>query len=220
MTIRRPSLALAGLSLAATAALGAPPDLIHRVFDGKFRRVAKTKLPPGPAREYASVQEFVDQVVTPLNDQAVRQQFPAVFNKTADRVAPERHKVRVHALLYAVKLEGDEDLHCILGDIEPTPYITAEVSGLAAPQTTGTLVRVREQLRSLIGETGLQKSKSRYFRPEPPVPVMVTGSLFYDTEHDPGQIGPNASGPGKPARKAVTQWEIHPVHSMVRDPGP
>jgi hypothetical protein len=56
----------------------------------------------------------------------------------------------------------------------------------------------------------------RYFRPYPTPKVVVTGSTFYDAEHSPGSFGPTSSH-GQPARKAVTQWEIHPVHSIAKE---
>jgi hypothetical protein len=230
-------LLLGTLTLPAPAVARRPPRGAHRVrrartaartrggtdqlvFAGRFRAQAKTTKVSGAPKVYASVQEYLEDVVSPLNDHDVREQFPEVKNRDAGRVEPEKHPVRVHAKLYAVRLEADKDFHCIIGDGESGPYITAEVSGLPRQGATTAFVGVRKQLRQLVGNSGIEEAKRRYHRPSPPIPVVVTGSLFYDAEHPPRSIGPNASGPSRPARKAVTQWEIHPVHTIVRDTAP
>jgi hypothetical protein len=47
-----------------------------------------------------------------------------------------------------------------------------------------------------------------YFRPDPPVPIRVTGSLFWDVDHeDPPYVGPNDFKP-------KTAWEIHPISDI------
>lgn len=203
-----------------TARQGAGPDTDTLIFHGNtpgFREKPKTTMLPDTAKEFANVKAYIAGVVTPLNDNAVKSKFPQVKKTSTDRVAPEKHVVKVHAKLYAVRLEEDNDFHCILGDSETGPYITAEVSGLPKHGDTAGFVSVRKQLRQLIGSAGADEATKKYHRPSPPIPVVVTGSLFYDAEHDPGTVGPINQGAGKPARKAVTQWEIHPVHILLRD---
>jgi hypothetical protein len=45
-------------------------------------------------------------------------------------------------------------------------------------------------------------------RPDPPVPVRVTGSFFWDVDHSP----PNFIGPND--FKTKTSWEIHPISKI------
>ena len=44
------------------------------------------------------------------------------------------------------------------------------------------------------------------------VPVYVAGSLFYDTEHKPGVVGPAFARP-------KTSWEIYPISKILFEPG-
>ena len=45
-----------------------------------------------------------------------------------------------------------------------------------------------------------------------PVPIYLEGSLFYDTEHRPGVVGPAFARP-------KTAWEIHPISKILFEPG-
>lgn len=44
----------------------------------------------------------------------------------------------------------------------------------------------------------------KYEKHDPPVPVEITGPLFFDVDHDAGVVGPQGHRP-------KTAWEIHPV---------
>jgi hypothetical protein len=46
-----------------------------------------------------------------------------------------------------------------------------------------------------------------YFRPQPPVPVRVTGSLFWDVDHENELVGPADFKP-------TSAWEIHPISAI------
>src|SRR5438067_5396048 len=105
--MRRRCYALAALPLLLLAVAAGAQNLTSLQFAGHFRAKPKTTMLPGPGKELASVQQYLDTVVKPLDDNAVRQKFPAVLNANAHRVAPEKHVVTVHAKLYAVRLEAD-----------------------------------------------------------------------------------------------------------------
>jgi hypothetical protein len=55
---------------------------------------------------------------------------------------------------------------------------------------------------------------SGYLRFEDPVPVLVTGSLFYDIDHKPGVVGSFTP----PRRVPATAWEVHPIIEIVFEP--
>ncbi len=86
--------------------------------------------------------------------------------------------------------------------------MNVEVSGIPVGGTNANrtqLIAVRDQFKQAfnLGATGPQG----YKRPHVPVPVRITGSLFWDVDHPPGAVGP---GDLKPQ----TAWEIHPVSAM------
>ncbi len=50
--------------------------------------------------------------------------------------------------------------------------------------------------------------KAGYLRFDRPTPVTITGSLFYDIDHQPGVVGPVGWRPR-------TTWEVHPITEIV-----
>lgn len=180
-------------------------------YTGSFRAAAKTTPVDGPAIELASVQRYIDTVVTPLDDSSIRTAYPEVTDSHADRIAPERRVVRLHAFLTAVRKEDDGDYHCILSDTATSgPNIIAEASGLPTESAGQLLAEARKSVETIVGPAGMDVAQEKYQILSPPVPVVVTGSLFYDSEHKPNTIGPAG-------HKAVTMWEIHPIHSIEPD---
>jgi hypothetical protein len=116
--------------------------------------------------------------------------------------------------LYATKKETDNDFHLLLGtdpSADNPRYMTAEISGLPRPDNafSDVLRDARQQLKDFFGDSPLPGS--RYVKFDPPVPVRVTGSLFFDIDHRPGDVGTGRIRPD-------TVWEIHPVTSIVFEP--
>ena len=125
----------------------------------------------------------------------------------------EQRNVTLVAYLVATKKETDNDFHMILATTADGagPYLTAEVSGLPRMGTAAdkaTLTAARQQYRVVMA--GLVPGKN-YKLVDPPLPITVTGSLFYDMDHLPGVVG---TGSFKPD----TSWEIHPVTSIAAAP--
>ena len=50
-----------------------------------------------------------------------------------------------------------------------------------------------------------------YDKYDPPIPVQIVGSLFFDVDHQPGEVGPVGMKP-------KTSWEIHPVSDIQFEP--
>jgi hypothetical protein len=139
----------------------------------------------------------VDAMATPEVKEAV----------TPFRVAEEQRNVTIPAWIWYVHRETDNDFHVIVGSsADPTAvtYMNVEVSGLPAdpsdPNFTA-LQGARAQLTALVGH---DPGTDGYEKLPSPVPVTITGSLLFDGDHRPGEVGPVGHRP-------LTTWEIHPV---------
>jgi hypothetical protein len=129
---------------------------------------------------------------------------------TAFRVAEEQKNVTIPAWIWYVRKETDNDFHVIIGssaDPAAVTYMNVEVSGLpaaAGDPNFADLQNAREQLTGIVGH---EPSDVNYEAFTPPLPVTVTGSLLYDGDHVPGEVGPFGHQP-------QTTWEIHPVTAI------
>jgi hypothetical protein len=119
----------------------------------------------------------------------------------------------VPGFIYAFRKEADNDYHVIIGDAPGTPnprYLNVEVSGIpvaGSDENRNQLGSVRKTFKETfdLGDEG----PDVYQRLQPPVPVQITGSLFWDSEHEPpATVGPNDFKPR-------TAWEIHPISDIV-----
>ena len=181
-------------------------------FRGKARRKAKVSVAHAPPEAFASVSELIDSL------QPDSEMKDLVTHSTSDRVEDEMRNVTVSAFLYAYKKESDNDYHVIIGDPPGTPggkFFNVEISGLPTDEDTPTqatkkkLTAARKAFKDFfhLSNTG----PNSYKKPHVPIPVLVSGSLFWDVEHPP----PNTVGPT--ATKPHTAWEIHPITSIVLD---
>ncbi len=178
-------------------------------FRGTDRKAAKTSIVPGADTSFADIAAL--RSTLPADEDMIND--PDI-SKDADnnRVQREQRNVRVRAFLYAAAKEKDNDFHLILGigDAANTDALmNSEVSGL--PDTgpfLSPLKMVRDQFKAHFG-TALPGRSYDIF--DPPIPVEVTGSLFFDLDHPAGKVGPD---PYKPS----TAWEIHPITKIVFEP--
>jgi hypothetical protein len=184
-------------------------------FRGKARRKAKVSVAHAPPEAFASVS---DLIATLESDQVMASNPNITKASDSDRVEEEMRNVTVSAFLYAFKKEADNDYHVIIGDPPGTPggkFFNVEISGLptgADNPTAATkkkLTAARKAFKDFfhLGNTG----PNNYTKPNQPVPVLISGSLFWDIEHPP----PNTVGPT--ATKPKSAWEIHPITSIVLD---
>src|SRR5439155_26570028 len=113
----------------------------------------------------------------------------------------------------AASREADNDFHLIIGRApakSPEMYMTMEVSGLP-PKTSpalGSLTAARDAFTSFFGGDLPGFSYDFY---DPPIPVTIAGSLFFDINHSTGQ----RPGPASLKSRMPTIWEVHPLTSMV-----
>ncbi len=175
------------------------------VFIGKVRRVAKTVILDGEPKAFASVLSLRNSL--PKDSEMMALEIGKGPN--VDRVEQEKKNVTVTAYIFAFRKESDNDYHVIIGDASGTPNTRyLEVSGIPVGGTDDNrsqLWDVRKAFKQSfdLGDQG----PDAYFRPHQPVPVRITGSLFWDVEHWPKTVGPNEFAP-------KTAWEIHPISKI------
>jgi hypothetical protein len=185
----------------------------HDRFKGKARRVAKTTI--FVSKEMPTPFDSVTALITSLPPDADMVALNIPHGPNSSRVDQEKKNVVVTAFLYAYSKETDNDYHVIIGDAPSVPvgvrrYMNVEVSGLPVTGTNANRDQLREvrntfKTRFGLGNTG----PNSYVKPNPPVPVRITGSLFYDVDHAPPEefVGPKS-------HKPQTAWEIHPISKI------
>jgi hypothetical protein len=174
-------------------------------------RVNGAVAPPEPSQDIGSLLSPLpsDATMRPILDNSAPAPAMAALTSLAasSRLPAEQHNVVVPAYLCYVRKEDDNDYHLILGSTTDATatYMTAEVSGLPSGGVdAATLRQVRVQLMNLLG---FEPAKGNYHPVNPPLSVLVTGSLFFDGGHVPGEVGPDAA-------KTQQVWEIHPVTDL------
>jgi hypothetical protein len=196
---------------------GALPDP-NNSFNGKERKIPKTTIvTDAEVEDFATVAALVKDILQKGPDDVMKAKS-GITKQTMTRVDLEKRNVRVKGFIYAFKKEPDNDYHLIIGDApgtNPKVFLNVEVSGLPVGGTAAnlkTLTGVRNDFKEAfqVGETGpkggFQVVRDAAGQPAP-VPVQITGSLFWDVDHKPGAVGPKATKPD-------TSWEIHPVSKI------
>jgi hypothetical protein len=184
-------------------------------FGGTDRRLPKTTIVDAPVEDFPSVGALVKQILANNPDKEMKASS-GITKSTSTRVEAEKRNVRVPGFIYAFKKEDDNDYHVILGDAPgaQSVFLNVEVSGLpvggtAANRTRLTTARNLFKQKMGVGPTGpkgYQKSVDDNGQLSP-IPVRITGSLFWDVDHPPGAVGPAEFKP-------KTAWEIHPVSEI------
>ena len=121
----------------------------------------------------------------------------------------------MRAFLYAASREKDNDYHLILGrdpSLAPHKFMTVEISGLP-PASSASFHALKAARDAYKAQFGHQLPGPTYDFYDPPMPVEVTGSLFFDMSHAQG-----GSTPGPSSAKPGQIWEIHPITKIVFEP--
>ena len=195
-------------SFAATAA-GPPGD----DFKGTSRKVAKLSLATAGTEKF---QDVKDLIATLAAEKGMIKHKPKITtDKDSDRVAEEKRNVQVRAFLYAASREDDNDYHLIVGRkpaASPT-FMTVEISGLPPKSSKhhAKLKAARDAYTKFFKD-GLPGPSYDFY--DPPIPVELTGSLFFDMSHATG----GRPGPKKLRPNIPTIWEIHPISKVVFEP--
>jgi hypothetical protein len=182
-------------------------------YRGKARKAAKISIAEAEVETFEDIKDLIE--ILPAEEDMTSHQPPITTGAESGRVDEEKRNVRVSAFLYAASREDDNDFHLIVGrdpGLEPM-YMTMEMSGLP-PQGSehfSKLQAAREAYKEFFGDDLPGASYDFY---EPPIPVEVEGSLFFDMSHSSG----SRPGPASLRPHIPTIWEIHPMTNIVFEP--
>jgi hypothetical protein len=110
---------------------------------------------------------------------------PIKTTATSNRVSKEKRNVRVKAFIYAASHENDNDFHLIVGGDPaklPEVYMTMELSGLP-PKTATSHAKLKSARDAYKGFFHSNVPGMAYDFYDPPIPIQVEGSLFFDISH-------------------------------------
>jgi hypothetical protein len=195
--------------MALAAPLAAPTD---NNFRGTARKAAKLSIASATTESFDDVKDLI-ATFPAHDDMAANPDIDTGADN--NRVDEEKRNVRVKAFLYAASRESDNDFHLIIGrdPSKSATYMTAEVSGL--PPNGSASFQTLNEARNAYFEffsDGLPGTSYDFY--DPPIPVEITGSLFWDASHATG----GRPGPSKLRPKMPVVWEIHPVTRIVFEP--
>jgi hypothetical protein len=185
---------------------GAAPNVDS--FNGTARKAAKLSIASGTPQSFSDLGDVLDSLIPDTQMRAKNISKTA----TSGRIAPEEQRVvTVTAFLYASSKESDNDFHCIVGrdPSKPARYMNVEVSALppSSSQFFAALRAARNEYKAFFTANGNGLPTSGYDKYNPPIPIKLTGSLFFDVDHVPPAVGPTGMKP-------LSAWEIHPVSDI------
>jgi hypothetical protein len=188
---------------------------LNESFAGTARKAAKLSIATVAAQAFNDVQALI--ATLPSKDTMLKLKPPLKEAATSGRVAQENRNIQLMGFLYAASREADNDYHLIVGrdpGKNPPIYMTAEVSGLPPKKSAsfGKLNSVRSAYNTFF--QGKLPHANNYHFYDPPIPMQIEGSLFFDVTHAHGQ-GP---GPKSLHANIPTIWEIHPVTKIIFEP--
>src|SRR5215216_1203865 len=177
-------------------------------FRGTSRKAAKLSIANAQVEEFKDLIDLIETL--PAEEAMTSHEPPITTDATSGRVDEENRNVRVLAFLYAASREDDNDYHLIMGrdpDLEPI-YMTVEISGLPSQDSEhcSRLKTAREAYKEFFRDNLPGASYDFY---DPPIPVEVEGSLFFEMAHRPGV------GPARLRSNILTLWEIHPITNLL-----
>ena len=172
------------------------------LFAGTARKAAKTSIVTAQTEDFATVSAFIKTLAT---DAVMRTKV----NSNSKRVSLENRNVHFSkdTYIFAFKKESDDDYHVIIGDNKDpkkATFFNTEISGL--PNTTDKrFISVRDQFEHQF--VNVCSGQYAVFSANP-IKISMEGSIFFDVDHKPGQIGP-------PGFQPLTTWEIHPITKIA-----
>jgi hypothetical protein len=183
-------------------------------YQGTDRKAAKLSKANAHVEEFADLRDLIESL--PQESVMANHKPKISTTATSGRVKEEQRNVRVKAFLYASSKEADNDFHMIIGrDPQETPemYMTMEISGLPPKNNAkfdfADLNDARNSFKDFFGEDKLPQAHYDFYNP--PIPVEVEGSLFWDATHSKGQ----RPGPQSLKSRMPVIWEVHPVTSIT-----
>ena len=182
-------------------------------FAGQSRRAAKLSIAAAPTENFSDVSKLINSL--PTVDSMVKLRIPTTTN--SNRVQQENRNVHVSGFLFAASREADNDFHLIVGrDPNATQemYMTMELSGLppAGSPAFDPLNNARTAYKQFFDRQHLPGATYDFY--QPPIPIQVEGSLFFDASHSTGQ----APGPPSLKSRMPTIFEVHPITKIKLGP--
>jgi len=202
------------LILALSAAAAAAPT--GDSYQGSDRKAAKISKAKGKLEKFNDLKDLIDSL-TP-DAEMVALDIPT--GPKSDRVPQEQRNVQVKAFIYAASREKDNDFHLIIGR-DPSKkelYMNMELSGLPPKSSPSfaALKAARDAYKKFYAEVlqhPLPGMKYQFY-PDPPIPVVIEGSLFFDATHSRG----NRPGPPSLKSRIPSIWEVHPITKITFKP--
>jgi SepF-like predicted cell division protein (DUF552 family) len=197
-----------GPKFAATAAAALPAG---DDYNGTARKAAKLSISAAKTETFKDIQDLIKSLTA--ESKMIAHKPPIATDATSNRVAEEQRNVHVSAFMYAASREADNDFHLIIGrdpKLAPEMYMTMELSGLppASSPSFKQLKAARDAFKNFFKtHLGSTLPGLTYDFYQPPIPVQIDGSLFFDMTHAQG------SHPGPPSLKSRMPviWELHPI---------
>jgi hypothetical protein len=192
----------------------AEPEVAGDNFNGTSRKAAKLSIANATMENFNDLKTLVNTLEA--HEDMVDHHPKIKTTATSNRVAEEKRNVKVKAFLYAASREDDNDYHLIIGrDPEKTPelYMTMELSGLPSSNSASfpKLNAARDAFKDFFEDDLPGKTYDFY---DPPIPVRIEGSLFWDASHASG----TRPGPKSLKSRMPVVWEVHPITKIVLEP--
>ena len=180
-------------------------------FAGTARKAAKLSIATGVTENFNDLSDLIASL--PSIDTMVNRKPKISTASTSKRVTEENRNVHVNAFLFAASAEADNDFHLIIGrdpNAGQEMYMTMEISGLppAKSPAFAAISGARTAYKTFFGAANLPGAGYHFY--QPPIPVKVDGSLFFDMTHATGP----APGPPSLKSRMPTIWEVHPISNI------
>jgi len=198
--VPRPTRKITAFAIQPELKWSAPSYDENDFFCGSIRAECKTSINNVHFESFPDLNSFLETLPSDSHMRTLG------ISSNSNRSNEEKRNVTINrTYIYAIKHEGDKDYHLIIGDSEEETFINVEISGLPDEHHADfdILLSVRQTLKNFLSNARLRESGS-YNVPDKPIPVSVSGSLFFDFHP--------AVGPKKYSTK--TSWEIHPVSKI------
>ena len=205
----------APITTEAIRSAGKSHKAVSDTFAGSARKAAKLSIATGAVEPLGDVNAIVASLVP--DDQMINHNPPITTDPSSGRVDEEQRRVGLKGFLYACSREADNDFHMIVGE-DPNSnvevYMTMELSGLPDDPNSPAfpdLKAARDAFKQYFGNNLPQATYDFY---DPPIPLAIEASLFFDMTHATGQ----APGPKSLKSRMPTIWECHPVSKITFEP--
>ena len=196
-------------SAALAAAVKAKPPKGDN-FAGSARKAAKLSKAQAAPEKFNDLKDLIGSLAP--ESKMIKHKPPITTAATSNRVKEEKRNVSVAAFLYAASREADNDFHLIVGrnhTLTPEMYMTMEVSGLP-PKSSAAFADLDSARSAYKKFFGAKTPGLTYDFYDPPIPVKIEGSLFFDMTHATG----TRPGPQSLKSRMPTIWEVHPLTSI------